>query len=118
MGFYGMTWSIMPLGGGWAGSIADYLGAPFAVTIGGLAVIVFAVGPALLNGRVRNIGATVAGCRNCRPRRAASCRCSPTRRRRGLDKHLADALNYHYATKTTLATANRNIANWNGREIC
>ena len=59
MGFYGMTWSIMPLGGGWAGSIADYLGAPFAVTIGGLAVIVFAVGPALLNGRVRNIGATL-----------------------------------------------------------
>ena len=56
MGFYGMTWSIMPLGGTWAGSIADYLGAPFAVTIGGLAVIAFAVGPALLNGQVRNIG--------------------------------------------------------------
>lgn len=59
MGFYGMTWSIMPLGGGWAGNIADYLGAPFAVTIGGLAVIVFAIGPALLNSKVRNIGATL-----------------------------------------------------------
>ena len=59
MGFYGMTWSIMPLGGGWAGNIADYLGAPFAVTIGGLAVIIFAIGPALLNRKVRNIGATL-----------------------------------------------------------
>ena len=56
MGFYGMTWSIMPLGGMQAGSIAYYLGAANAVMIGGLAVISFAVGPAMLNQQVRNIG--------------------------------------------------------------
>ncbi len=56
MGFYGMTWSIMPLGGMQAGSIANYLGASSAVMIGGVAVIAFAVGPAMLNRQVRNIG--------------------------------------------------------------
>ena len=59
MGFYGMTWSIMPLGGMQAGTIAQYLGAPFAVSFGGLMVIAFAIGPALLNSKVRNIGATL-----------------------------------------------------------
>ncbi len=57
MGFYGMTWSIMPLGGMQAGAIANYLGASTAVMIGGLAVIGFAAGPAMLNRQVRNIGA-------------------------------------------------------------
>ena len=58
MGFYGMTWSIMPLGGLQAGALASigFIGAPFAVVIGGLAVAVFAIGPALLNGKVRNLG--------------------------------------------------------------
>ena len=59
MGFYGMTWSIMPLGGMQAGTIAQYLGAPFAVSFGGLMVVAFAIGPALLNSKVRNIGATL-----------------------------------------------------------
>ncbi|MDA0770590.1 MAG: hypothetical protein BZY79_03505 [SAR202 cluster bacterium Casp-Chloro-G4] len=59
MGFYGMTWSIMPLGGFQAGIIAEHLGAPFAVAFGGLAVIAFAVGPAMLNGKARNIGTTL-----------------------------------------------------------
>ncbi len=59
MGFYGMTWSIMPLGGMQAGWIAEYLGAPIAVIIGGLAVIGFAVGPAMFNSQVRNIGTLV-----------------------------------------------------------
>ena len=58
MGFYGMTWSIMPLGGLQAGALANiaFVGAPFAVVIGGLAVAAFAIGPALLNGKVRNLG--------------------------------------------------------------
>ncbi len=56
MGFYGMTWSIMPLGGMQAGAIASFIGAPFAIAIGGLAVAAFAVGPALVNSRVRNLG--------------------------------------------------------------
>ena len=59
MGFYGMTWSIMPLGGMQAGWIANYLGAPIAVMIGGIAVAGFAVGPAMLNKQVRNISALV-----------------------------------------------------------
>ena len=59
MGFYGMTWSIMPLGGMQGNWIANYLGAPIAVMIGGIAVAGFAVGPALLNKQVRNISALV-----------------------------------------------------------
>jgi len=60
MGFYGMTWSIMPLGGLQSGWIADNIGAPNAVMIGGLAVAAFAVGPAMLNRQVRNVGALVS----------------------------------------------------------
>ena len=62
MGFYGMTWSIMPLGGLQAGALANIasIGAPFAVVIGGVAVAAFAVGPALLNGKVRNLGRELA----------------------------------------------------------
>ena len=59
MGFYGMTWSIMPLGGLQSGWIADNIGAPNAVMIGGLLVAGFAVGPAMLNKQVRNISALV-----------------------------------------------------------
>ena len=59
MGFYGMTWSIMPLGGMQAGWIANYLGAPLAVFIGGLLVAGFAVGPAMFNKQVRNISTLV-----------------------------------------------------------
>ena len=61
MGFYGMTWSLMPLGGMQAGAIASLfgslMGAPIAVTIGGLSVSSFAMGPAMINRRVRNLGA-------------------------------------------------------------
>ncbi len=67
MGFYGMTWNIMPLGGMFAGLLAASIGAPWAVAIGGLAVSAFAIGPALLNGRIRNLGALMAS-----PERAAA----------------------------------------------
>jgi MFS family permease len=56
MGFYGMTWSIMPLGGMQAGALASVITAPFAIAFGGLAVAVFAIGPAFLNSGVRNLG--------------------------------------------------------------
>jgi MFS family permease len=56
MGFYGMTWSIMPLGGMQAGALANFIGAPFSIAIGGLAVAAFALGPGLLNRQVRNLG--------------------------------------------------------------
>ena len=75
MGFYGMTWSIMPLGGMQGNWIANYLGAPIAVMIGGLAVAGFAVGPALLNKQVRNISALVNQVEQAvstRPQRTAS----------------------------------------------
>ena len=56
MGFYGMTWSIMPLGGMQAGAIGSVLGVPVAIAIGGLAVSAFALGPALVNSSIRNLG--------------------------------------------------------------
>lgn len=63
MGFYGMTWSIMPIGGFWAGGLAEVarVGVPIAVAIGGGLVSAFALGPALLNRRVRNLGEILAG---------------------------------------------------------
>ena len=56
MGIYGMTWSIMPLGGMQAAAVAGLIGVPFAVAIGGLAVSAFALGPGLLNARLRGLG--------------------------------------------------------------
>ena len=72
MGFYGMTWSIMPLGSMQAGALATFIigpaigidavmGTPFAVAFGGLAVAAFALGPALVNGRVRSVGTLLLG---------------------------------------------------------
>ena len=60
MGFFGMTWSVMPLGGLQAGALAAFITAPFAIAIGGLAVAAFAIGPALLNPRVRDVDALLA----------------------------------------------------------
>ena len=60
MGFYGMTWSIMPLGGmqstAIAAAIGSPMGAPIAVALGGLAVVAFALGPALANRKLRGLG--------------------------------------------------------------
>lgn len=56
MGFYSMTWNIMPLGGMYAGVLAGFIGTPYAIAIGGMFVTVFAIGPALLNKQVRNLG--------------------------------------------------------------
>ena len=56
MGFYGMTWSIMPLGGAQAGAIATFLSVQVAVAIGGALVAAFALGPALVNRQLRNLG--------------------------------------------------------------
>jgi MFS family permease len=57
MGFYGMTYNIMPLGGMLAGALAHLITAPFAIAVGGLAVATFAIGPAMMNRAVRHIGA-------------------------------------------------------------
>ena len=55
MGFYGMTWSIYPLGGMQSSAVAYAIGAPLAATVGGAAVALFAFGPALLNARIRGL---------------------------------------------------------------
>ena len=59
MGFYGMTWSIMPLGGLQAGALANVgmVGAHGAIIIGGITVAAFALGPAFLNRKVRSLDA-------------------------------------------------------------
>ncbi|MED5450779.1 MAG: MFS transporter [Chloroflexota bacterium] len=61
MGFYGITWSIMYLGGMYVGSLARYIGedgsgVPIAVAIGGFLVAIFAIGPFFMNRNVRNLG--------------------------------------------------------------
>ena len=57
MGFYGMTYNIRPLGAMQAGALASVgaIGAPFAVAIGGLAVVTFPVISLLVNKKVRNL---------------------------------------------------------------
>ena len=56
MGIYGITWNIMPLGGLYAGVLAGFIGTPFAIAIGGVLVMAFALGPAVFNKQVRNLG--------------------------------------------------------------
>ena len=56
MGIYGMTWSLLPLGAMQAGVVAEFTSALFAVALGGAAVILFAVGMAVTNPQVRNLG--------------------------------------------------------------
>ena len=57
MGFYGMTHNITPVGGMLASALADLITAPLAIAAGGLAVAAFAIGPAMTNPAVRNLGA-------------------------------------------------------------
>jgi MFS family permease len=56
MGIHTIVYGINPLSGMQAGAMAIYVGTPFAVAIGGLLVMGFALGPALLNPSVRNLG--------------------------------------------------------------
>ncbi|MFC1533021.1 MFS transporter [Thermodesulfobacteriota bacterium] len=60
MGFYGMMWNIMPLGGLYAGVLAGFIGTSFAVASGGVFVALFALGPALINKQIRNIGVLIS----------------------------------------------------------
>ena len=55
MGFYGMTYNIRPLGGMQVGAMAALIGAPFALSAGGLAVAVFALAAGLTSRRLRNL---------------------------------------------------------------
>jgi MFS family permease len=55
MGVWGLTWSLAPLGGTIAGPIAEYYGAPLAVSIGGFLVTGMAVVVALKAPWIRRI---------------------------------------------------------------
>jgi MFS family permease len=55
MGFYGVTYNIVPLGGMLAGALANLITAPLAIAVGGLAVAAFAIGPAMMNAEIRNL---------------------------------------------------------------
>ena len=46
----------MPLGAFQAGALAEFVGVPVAVALGGALVMLFALGPALMNRQVRNLG--------------------------------------------------------------
>ncbi|MCH8206153.1 MAG: MFS transporter [Chloroflexi bacterium] len=74
MGFYGMTWSIMPLGGMQGAAIASVIGLPAAIAVGGLAVSAFALGPAMINSKVRNLGSLLLQAETSDIRRAAARR--------------------------------------------
>ena len=55
-----MTWSIRPLGALQASALTSLLTAPIAIAIGGLAVVLFALGPAAVNSKVRNLGSNLS----------------------------------------------------------
>jgi len=55
MGFYGMTWCTMPLGGMQASVLTSIFTAPIAIAVGGLAVALFALGSGAANSTVRNL---------------------------------------------------------------
>ena len=59
MGFYGMTYNIRPLGGMQTGAMAALIGAPFALSVGGLAVAVFALVAGLSSRRLRNLDSLI-----------------------------------------------------------
>ena len=59
MGFYGMTWSIMPLGGLQASALTSLFTAPIAIAAGGIVVAIFAAGPAAVNTKLRNLGSRI-----------------------------------------------------------
>ena len=72
MGFYTMTYSISPLGALQAGALAKLVSVPIAIAIGGLMVAGFAVGPAMINSKVRNLGTILRQLEPAAPTRARS----------------------------------------------
>ena len=55
MSVWGLTWSLMPLGGAISGAIAEYAGASFALAVGGALVTLLALGMAVMMPRVRQL---------------------------------------------------------------
>ena len=61
MGFWAMTWNIMPVGGIFLGVVAEGLGAPAAVSIGAVIVLVLVALPAFLRPSIRGLETGSAG---------------------------------------------------------
>ncbi len=78
MGFFGMTWNILPLGGMQIGILASLITAPYAVGVGGLAVATFASGSAALSRQVRNLGTLLSQAETGADRPAAEPSASPS----------------------------------------
>ncbi len=55
MGIYGLTWSLMPLGGTLSGSVAELAGAPIALGLGGLLVASMALLVAVFVSSIREL---------------------------------------------------------------
>ncbi|MFN3974071.1 MAG: MFS transporter [Dehalococcoidia bacterium] len=55
MGIFSITWSMMPLGAVQSGLIADAMGAPFAVGLGGVLTVAFALGLVLASPSLRRL---------------------------------------------------------------
>lgn len=55
MGIYVLTWGAVPLGSLQAGAVASWLGAPFAVGIGGVMIILVATGLLTTQPKVRRL---------------------------------------------------------------
>lgn len=59
-GVFAISYTLPALGAMPIGAIATSIGAPMAIAIAGLAVTLFAVGPALLNSNIRNLSKLIA----------------------------------------------------------
>ena len=55
MGIYSLTWSLMPLGGMQAGLVANAVGAPLAVALGGFGILAFGLVVAIVGKRIREL---------------------------------------------------------------
>ena len=55
MGIYGLAWDVIPIGGTISGTMAEYIGAPLAVALGGFLVMGTAVAVALFRPHVREL---------------------------------------------------------------
>ena len=59
MGLFSMAYAFQPLAATQAGFVATFLGVHIAIAIGGGLVAAFALGPALLNARIRSLNAEI-----------------------------------------------------------
>ena len=54
MGFYGMTCSVIPLGGVDTSALTNLFAAHIALAAGGISIALFSIGPTIANSKIRN----------------------------------------------------------------